>query len=422
MGNIEPASRTKTRRSLTSGAAGPAKSGRWTVMVFMGTHTIAGNAPLVQAAQDDITEMEEVGSGDGLNIFVQVHGDRQPYRRHIGYGTEVVPPEEQRTSDGAALAAFILWALAKAGHAGGDRSMLVLWGHAYQFAIGHAPTGDGSIDALDFAELVSVFKGVQKLQQSRYGLGELPKLDIIGFDACDLATVEMSCQLAPFADYLLASERGIPIPGWPYDRILDRLRKPQGNRVMGPAEFGSYVVRRYCEAYRSDRPVSLTLLSLRRADELAARTEALARQLAMAVGEDSDERERILEMFARSQTDDGKPFVDVADLCLSLIRESNDPLVREAAQALGDFLISPMPVIPGDSEDGLGRPFIVEHGRNAAAATRLHGVSLYAPHVALATNPDDREVELRLYRNFVFAQQSLWRDLVEHLAGATSPT
>ena len=58
----------------------------------------------------------------------------------------------------------------------------------------------------------------------------------------------MACQLQPFAKYLLGSEIGIPIPGWPYDRILDRLRNPKG-RLMAPPEFGSYVVRRFCESY-----------------------------------------------------------------------------------------------------------------------------------------------------------------------------
>ena len=76
---------------------------------------------------------------------------------------------------------------------------------------------------------------------------DLPTLDILGFDACDLSTVEMACQLQPFANYLLGSQIGIPIPGWPYDRILDRLQNPMGS--MRPSEFGSYIVRRFCESY-----------------------------------------------------------------------------------------------------------------------------------------------------------------------------
>ena len=58
--------------------------------------------------------------------------------------------------------------------------MLVLWGHAYEFAIGRAerPTG---IDALDFGELADVLEAVRQ-ERGR-------SLDIIGFDACDMSTI-----------------------------------------------------------------------------------------------------------------------------------------------------------------------------------------------------------------------------------------
>jgi hypothetical protein len=46
---------------------------KWTVMVFMGADSLAGNSPLIDAAEADLAEMELVGSGDALNIFVQVH-------------------------------------------------------------------------------------------------------------------------------------------------------------------------------------------------------------------------------------------------------------------------------------------------------------------------------------------------------------
>ena len=35
--------------------------------------------------------------------------------------------------------------------------------------------------------------------------------------------------------------------------------------------------------------------------------------------------------------------------------------------ALGDFLLSPKPVKPGDSKTGEGRAFVVEHSRNACS-------------------------------------------------------
>ena len=155
--------------------------------------------------------------------------------------------------------------------------MLVLWGHAYDFAFGRSHKPDGTIDALEFATLSDLLRQIQESYLADFEKEfpnqeppESPRLDILAFDACDLSTVEMACQLRPFASYLLGSEIGIPIPGWPYDRILSRLRHPRG-RLMGPAEAGSWIVQRYCESYTAEqRTVSLTLLDLERIPELFA--------------------------------------------------------------------------------------------------------------------------------------------------------
>jgi hypothetical protein len=238
-------------------------------------------------------------------------------------------------------------------------------------------------------------------------------LDIIGFDACDVATVEIACQLDQFAKYLLGSQIGVPIPGWPYDRILGRLRFPIG-RLMGPAEFGSFAVRRYCQSYAPlHRRVSLTLLDLQQASELFARTEVLATALDLAIAQGSPVRASVAELFSRAQTVEFKPYVDVADLCLNLVRDSGDALVVEAARALGDFLLAPAPEAVGESVKGEGRPFVVEHGRNAGETAKLNGVSIYAPHVAPS---DDATAVQEIYLNFEFVRETRWSRLVHTLA------
>ncbi len=378
---------------------------KWTVMVFMGADTIKGNEPLREAAKADLEEMAAVGSGDALNVFVQVHGMGEvPQRGRIRAGAfplTDVPQEERETAGGHALECFIARSLEEANHRiPDDHSMLVLWGHAYDFAIGRERTRTGTIDALDFAELPDVLKRLQH----RFGSKDA-KLDILGFDACDLATVEMACQLQPFANYLLGSQIGIPIPGWPDHCILDRLRNPQGV-LMFPVELGSYTVRRFCESYPAENPVSLTLLDLVRAPELFARAEVLASQLARAI-EDRDTLEWLAQLFLRSQTDEDRPYVDVADLCLTLARETGDAFIVEAARALGDFLIGPRPPLVGKSAAGTGRPFVAEHGRNAGHTARLNGISIYAPHVAAL----DFEAARPMYQNFAFARDTRWSEL-----------
>jgi len=392
---------------------------KWTVMVFMGADTIAGNAPLIDSAEADLAEMRSVGSGSKLNIFVQVHRGQNtvPRRGQITSGMlpgiealEPVSPDEADPARGRALESFILDALTKADYRAGAQNhhvMLVLWGHAYDFAIGREHTRGGTIDALDFAELSRVLENLQR----RFGATGA-KLDILGFDACDLATVEMAYQLQPFAKYLLGSQIGIPLPGWPYDRVLDRLRTPYGS-VMGPAELGSYIVRRFCESYSAQsRTVSLTLLDLNRAQDLADVTQVLALTLATAIS-NPDARDQIAYLFSQSRTAPGRPYVDVADLCLNLVRSSGNTFVIEAARTVGDFLLSPQPVVVGESETGAGRPFIVEHGRNTGLTARLNGLSIYAPHVVPGR---DFNAVRHLYENFTFAQETQWNGLVHALA------
>jgi hypothetical protein len=383
---------------------------KWTVMVFMGADTIDGNAPLISAADADLAEMASVGSGESLNIFVQVHGRTvAPQRSQIGVTPlKDVPIDQREPKGGFALENFIKWSLQKGAHDPENPfhySMLVLWGHAYDFAFGRQRTRDGTIDALDFAELSDVLKHLQ----DDLGYGSA-KLDILAFDACDLATVEIACQFQRFAKYLLGSEIGIPIPGWPYDRVLDRLRAPKGD-LMGPAELGSYIVRRFCESYSASSPVSLSLLDLERAHELFGISEVLALTLEAAI-QDAGTRDRIVELFSRSQTAENKPYVDVADLCLNLVREGGDAFVAEAAKALGDFLISPRPPLVGKSLEGSGKAFVVENGRNSGGTARLNGISIYAPHVA----PSNDSVAVQpLYMKFAFAQETRWSDLVHAL-------
>ncbi len=184
---------------------------------------------------------------------------------------------------------------------------------------------------------------------------------------------------------------------------------------MSPAEFGAYVVRRYCEFYNAeDRTVSLTLLDLNRAQEVSAHTEVLALRLAETAARDPSELRSIQSLFRMSYTGEGKPFVDVADLCLNLIRGCSDPYVVDAARALGDFLLSPPPDAPAHNGlVGAKRPFIAEHGRNTALTAKLNGISLYAPHVA---NNHDWEGASYWYKKFAFVQRTLWSDLVQAFA------
>jgi hypothetical protein len=397
-------------------------------MIFMGADQVPGNADLLPEAMKSIAQMKQVKAkypkSDQLSIFVQLHAEDEIRRLHVGHGDlKREDLSQEDATNGNALTSLIAWAIKTNRHRRKDYSMLVMWGHSYLFGVGPQRLRNG-LDALDFAELSDVlqrFQREQRLKYAQYYPGdEQPKLDIVAFDACDLATVEMACQLEPFADYLLASQIGVPLPGWPYEKVLTRLADPKGD-LMGPPELGSYIARRFCEFYAADdrpKPVTMSVLDLKQAPLLFDLTESLARSLAIALANDEEEMSLVYELFLRSRSPDGRPFVDVADLCWSLIRDGSDGDVRDAAQALGNLLVSPHPDKKPERKEergsalGLKKPFIVENCRNSAETAGMNGVSLYAPHVS----DNDFGKAIHFYEKFLLAQKTLWSELVHGLA------
>jgi hypothetical protein len=384
---------------------------RWTVLVFMGTHTVEDNVSLEAAAVSDLAEMAAVGSGDGVAIVVQAHGPDGAWRQHIGAGDRLPVPRREASLDGGdALPHFVAWGLKASGHRDGDHTLLVFWGHAYDFAIGRRQTSGGLIDPLDFAEIDTVLRRARRHLSRARASGSDPRFDVIAFDACDLATVEVAWQLAPSARYLLASQSGIPIPGLPYDVVLERLRRPIGNR-MTSAEFGAYAVRRFCESYAPDTPASLACLDLDVVGDVFDRVHVLALLLASATV-DPSACARLAALAVPSQTGPRKPYLDVTDFCIALVRGHGDPMVVEAARALGNLLVGAE--LRDDSRTtGAARPFVVEHGANTGEYARLNGVSLYAPHLAPHL---DVAAARALYERLDFASDTVWNGLVHALA------
>ena len=264
----------------------------------MGVRDLENAANMTQEAKKDLAELEAVKPQPSLNIFVQTHSADGSVERHrIGYGTQQIRPDERDPRQGNALGKFVRWSLETADHQPGDHSVLVLWGHAYQFTVGHAPSING-VESLDFGELIGVLKVIQASMPAKY---TDKRLDLVGFDACDLCLVEVAHVLAPFAKYLVASEIGIPLPGWPYNRVFARLNQACSSNgsypPMSAADLGAFIVRQFCGGYR-DRRASLTLLDLAKAKDVFEKTETLARTLGLAASQDRERETLFVTCFS----------------------------------------------------------------------------------------------------------------------------
>ncbi len=92
-----------------------------------------------------------------------------------------------------------------------DRYMLIFWDHGGGSLSGFGYDETYPNDSMNIGEIAAGLKagGV--------------KFDLIGFDACLMATLETAIAMEPYADYMIASEESEPGTGWYYTNWLKLL-------------------------------------------------------------------------------------------------------------------------------------------------------------------------------------------------------
>jgi hypothetical protein len=211
----------------------------WTVMVFM-----AGDNNLEPAALMDLNEMEGVGSSPNVNIVAEVDrsaeyvdtdgnwsGGRRYYIQQDQDTGSVTSPVIQDlgaidSGDPNTVADFAIWAIT---NYPAQKYMLVLWDHGGAWISLSVDEDTG--DDIDLPEL----KGALDRVKTETGID---KFDVLGFDMCLMAQMEVFETIAPYARYSVASEESEPGAGWFYV-FLDELVK---NPAMDGAEVGKQVV------------------------------------------------------------------------------------------------------------------------------------------------------------------------------------
>lgn len=88
-----------------------------------------------------------------------------------------------------------------------DAYSLIMWNH------GAGPNFGFGYDEIS-GEILSIPSLVSSLENSSFGADN--KLEIIGFDACLMGSVEIAYALSDFASYLISSQDVIPAWGWDY--------------------------------------------------------------------------------------------------------------------------------------------------------------------------------------------------------------
>lgn len=266
---------------MAAGFAAARAETAMTVMVYLCGSNLETDAG---AASADLAEMMAHIPADGsVRVIVMPSGSRR-------WQSDVSPRETaiyeltggglekqsalplQSMGDPAALTALLDYGYA---HAPARQYALVLWDHGAGPAIGlcfdELFPEDGGMDGLTLPELSRALENSPAAQTP---------LSWIGFDACLMATVETACAVAPYAEYMIASQEMEPASGWNYSFLAGLAEDASG------AETGRRVIDAYF-ASQADAmaPVTLSCVDLRGMEEIRQTMDRLFEGLHLILDE-----------------------------------------------------------------------------------------------------------------------------------------
>lgn len=363
----------------------------WTLLIF-----VNGDNDLEASALADISEMEQVGSTDAVNVLVQLDrserhtradGDWSGARRYLVEAdsepqsiTSPVLEDLGATDSGSVQTVldFVAWG---ASRWPAQRYALILWDHGDGWSFdenGDVASTKGisyddgagtgiSVAAGDLTELV---------QGAAAHLGQ--PIDLLGLDACTMSQWEVAWSVGTAANTMVASEDYEDLTGWPYDDILvDLIAEP----TMDAPALGAQIALRFHEVPDS----TLSVLDIAAIPSLTTNLDAVADAM-MASGLAA---EALHAAADGAQGYDGETSRehDLIDLLERIEAVSADPVVDAAAAAA---------IVAAQAT-------ILTNYNRAGAVKKSHGLSIFSP------SPPSMPP---LYARAAWSAESRWDDLI----------
>jgi hypothetical protein len=305
----------------------------WTVLIYLD-----GDNNLEREAIDDFLEMSAVGSNADLNIVVQfdrIPGYDSRYDDWTGTKrflvTQGITPEpanaladlgEANMGDPQTLIDFVAWGKSTFP---AQRTAVIVWNHGDGWrsasflkrerkAIAWDDTNGR--DALDMAELRDALSTVTDAGTS--------PIDLLAFDACLMAMIEIDDQIRPYVRVRVASEETEPGTGYPFDDILADLRD---HPEWDAPELGVSIVERYYAAYEGE---TQSAVDLGEYGKLVAAVDTLAGALLVHYAGNP-----VAIQAARRETQQFQiHYVDLVDFAERLVDAIATPDMQQAAQGV----------------------------------------------------------------------------------------
>lgn len=149
---------------------------------------------------------------------------------------------------------------------------LIFWDH-----------GGGAVDGVCLDAWYEDCLTMDEIDRALKNSLEGRKLSFVGFDACLMSTLEVAKTLAPYADYMVASEELEPGNGWDYT-FLSEIKSGQN---MDALSIVSRISDYYYASYPEAEDKTIAVLDLSRMDEASATLNTYFTALKRELSKDS---------------------------------------------------------------------------------------------------------------------------------------
>lgn len=237
----------------------------------------------------DLSEMLEVELPDNVNVVIQTGGsaiwqndlmDATKTQRWLysSEGLELVD-ETDLCNMGDAQTLYEFLDFANTNYPA-EKVGVIFWNHGGGSVSGASFDENFGLDSLNLAEMYAAFNEVWPADI------ENPSLELVGFDTCLMATIDVAAVYQNFAKYLVASEELEPANGWNYSGWLDALAEDPS---MDGEDLGVVMCNTYyegCEAIGTQDQATLSLTDLTKLTPLLDAYESFGEEAFVLATED----------------------------------------------------------------------------------------------------------------------------------------
>ena len=263
-----------------------AEAGSWAVYWYLcGSDLESGGG----FATSDLNELLQVQLPEDVTVVIETGGssqwqndlvDASKLQRWVYTSEGMYLVDEQPSAsmgESGTLADFLQFA--KTNYPA-ERTAVVFWNHGGGSVSGAAFDELYGLDSLTLDEMYAAFSSVWTPSE------EAPPLELVGFDTCLMATVDVANAFSTLAHYFVASEETEPANGWYYTGWVGALAD---DPTMDGAALGTAICNAYmtgCEEVGTQDNTTLSLTDLTKLGPLLEAYEAFGAEALAAACDD----------------------------------------------------------------------------------------------------------------------------------------